>query len=66
VVVNRPMALKKRDAGWRANVTMRDGATLIEAHEQRFQSQLKDILRGDGLSNVTVVDARMTDLRVAA
>ncbi|UXN70863.1 AAA family ATPase [Devosia neptuniae] len=66
VVVNRPMALKVRDAGRRAGVVMADGKSLIEAHEQRFQSQLKDILRGDGLPQVTVVDARITDLQVAA
>ena len=58
VVVNRPMALKVRDAGRRAGVVMADGRSLIEAHEQRFQSQLRDILRGDGLPHVTVVDAR--------
>lgn len=32
--------------------------SLIEAHEQRFNSQIRDILAGDGLPNVTVLDAR--------
>lgn len=58
VVCNRPVALKVRDAGRRAGVVMADGKSLIEAHEQRFQSQLKDILRGDGLSQVDVQDER--------
>lgn len=57
VVCNRPMALKVRDGGWRNSVMLGD-RTLIEAHEQRFQSQLKDILRGDGLPHVTVLDTR--------
>lgn len=67
VVVNRPMAEKVRDAGRRAGVMLGD-KTLIEAHEQRFQSQLRDILRGDGLPQVTVVDARSygAELAVAA
>ena len=55
VVCNRSMADKVRDGGWRNSVIMGDGKTLIEAHEQRFKSQLRDILRGDGLPQVTVV-----------
>lgn len=58
VVCNRPMAQKVRDAGWRADVKMGDGKSLLEAHEQRFSSQLKDILNGDGMPNVTVLDVR--------
>lgn len=58
VVCNRPMAEKVRDAGWRAGVLMNNGDTLLEAHEQRFKSQLQDILAGDDLPQVTVLDAR--------
>jgi len=58
VVCNRPLAHKHATAGRRAGVVMGDGKSLIDAHEQRFNSQLKDILRGDGLPNVTVLDAR--------
>lgn len=65
VVVNRPMADKVRDAGWRAGVMVK-GVPLLDAHEQRFQSQLKDILAGDGLPNVTVVDVRTDERRAAA
>lgn len=66
VVSNLPMPIKVAQAGRRAGVMLGD-KTLIEAHEQRFQSQLKDILRGDGLPQVTVVDARWdNDMAVAA
>lgn len=66
VVVNRPMAEKVRDAGRRAGVMIGD-KTLIEAHERRFQSQLRDILRGDGMPQVTVVDTRFAaEMAVAA
>lgn len=58
VVCNRPLAEKHATAGRRAGVVMADGLSLIDAHERRFQSQLKDILRGDGLPQVTVLDAR--------
>ncbi len=65
VVCNRPMAEKVRDAGRRAGVVMADGKSLIEAHEQRFQSQLREILHGDGLPQVTVVDARTKEVTQA-
>lgn len=51
VVCNRPMKQKLDDAGWRP-------PHVIEKHEQRFNSQLKDILAGDNLPNVTVLDTR--------
>lgn len=63
VVCNRPMAEKHATAGRRAGVVMADGKCLIDAHEQRFQSQLKDLLRGDGLPQVTVVDMRDAQAR---
>lgn len=68
VVCNRPMKDKIRDAGRRLAVVLKDGRTLLQAHEQTFNSQLKDILTGDGLPNVTVLDARGTaqELRAAA
>lgn len=65
VVCNRPMAEKIRDAGWRRDVMVK-GISLLEAHEQRFQSQLKDILAGDGLPHVSVVDTREVEGRAAA
>lgn len=57
VVVNRSLAEKKRDGGWRNEVMIKD-KTLIEKHDQTFKSNLKAILSGDGLPNVTVVDIR--------
>lgn len=52
-VINRPMADKVRDGGWRNEVRIK-GETLIERHENIFQSNLKDILAGDGDNRVTV------------
>lgn len=65
VVCDRPMAQKVKDAGWRNDVLVK-GVPLLEAHQQRFQSQLKDILAGDGLPNVTVLDTRTDERRAAA
>lgn len=54
VVLDRPMEEKRRDAGWRAELPI----DLLAKHDQTFRSQLKDILAGDNLPNVTVVDLR--------
>lgn len=59
VVVNRPLAEKMKTGGWRLDVTV-GGKTLVESHDQKFRSALKDILQGDGLSNVVVADLRTT------
>lgn len=68
LVLNRPLPEKYRDAGWRAEVTGGDGKPfdLIAKHEQTFNSQLCDILGGDGLPNVTVSDLRVTGQRSVA
>ena len=58
VVVNRPMNDKVRDGGWRNGVVRSDGRSLLEAHEQHFNSELKNILRGDDLPGVKVLDYR--------
>lgn len=65
VVCDRPLAVKHRDAGWRSGVEV-NGIPLIEYHHRIFQSALKDILAGDGLPNVHVIDLRSTGLTVAA
>jgi len=55
VVVNRTMEEKYKDGGWRNNLDF----DLIAKHEQTFKSQIdKDILAGDNLPNVTVLDTR--------
>lgn len=59
VVLNRSVEEKKKTGGWRNSVTVK-GKSLIEHHENIFQSNLKDILNGDGLPNVTVFDERET------
>lgn len=60
IVIDRPMDEKRRDAGWRSEVVGADGQPfdLIGKHDQTFRSQLKDILTGDGLPNVKVIDLR--------
>ena len=66
VVIDRPLADKHRDAGWRDTVEVQ-GKPLVEYHHERFQSALKDIMSGDGLPNVRVIDLRSyAELKVAA
>lgn len=57
VVVDRPLAVKVRDGGWRNDVKIGD-KTLIEVHHERMQSVLRDVLKGDGLPQVVVEDRR--------
>ena len=54
IVIDRPMEEKRRDAGWRAELPI----DLLAKHDQTFRSQLSDILAGDNLPNVTVIDLR--------
>lgn len=54
--LDRPMEEKRRDAGWRAELSF----DLLAKHDQTFRSQIGDILAGDGLPNITVVDLRRT------
>jgi predicted kinase len=59
IVINRPVEAKRQDGGWRNEVTKNgEPFDLIAAHEQTFQSQLRDILAGDGFPNVSVGDMR--------
>lgn len=54
VVVDRPLEEKLAMAGWRA-----DKPGLIEGHARLFEDSLPDIMGGDGLPNVRVVDFRV-------
>lgn len=54
-VIDRPMKEKRRDGGWRNEIPDFD---LIGKHDQTFHSQIADILLGDNLPNVTVIDLR--------
>lgn len=54
LVLDRPMADKRRTAGWRADLRF----DLIGKHDQTFRSQLPDIMKGDGLGSVDVIDLR--------
>lgn len=55
IVIDRPMEQKRRDGGWRNELPI----DLFEKHAQTFRSQIKDILHGDGLPNVEVIDLRV-------
>lgn len=56
-VIDRPMAEKQRDAGWRAEVVSK-GQPLIERHAEVFKNNLPMILTGDNDPRVTVIDLR--------
>lgn len=52
-VINRSMDEKIKDGGWRNDVK-----GLMERHEQRFQSQLKDIFKEGLRDNISIQDNR--------
>lgn len=54
-VFNRSLSEKKADGGWRNDFEF----DLITKHDMTFNAQLKDILKGDNLPNVKVIDHRM-------
>lgn len=57
-VYDRPLWQKERDAGWRRDVYMPDGSSLIRSHHQSFKGALPTILAGDNDPRVTVIDHR--------
>lgn len=57
VVIDRPLPEKLATAGWRADVKIGE-QSLIERHHEIMQSNLRDILAGDGRANVRVSDLR--------
>jgi predicted kinase len=65
VVIDRPLAEKHKTAGWRAKVSVK-GKPLVDFHDQVFKSNIKDILKGDNLPNVTVQDERTYALAEAS
>lgn len=56
-VIDRPLNEKLETGGWRLEVENK-GVGLIEKHHQTFQSNIKDIMNGDGDPRVTVKDYR--------
>jgi hypothetical protein len=55
VVIDRPLADKQRDAGWRA------GRDIIERYDLQFPAQVAAALKGDGRPEIQVVDLRSAD-----
>lgn len=59
IVVDRPLAEKRLTGGWRNSVEKNgEPFDLLGHHTQMFNSQKAEILRGDDLPNVTVIDTR--------
>jgi predicted kinase len=58
IVLDRPLEEKLESGGWRLEVKLSGGVGLIEKHHEVFQTNLKDVLKGDGLDNVVVYDLR--------
>lgn len=54
IIIDRPLEQKQATAGWRGELPF----DLVAKHHSTFFSQLKDILRGDDLPNVEVIDLR--------
>ena len=55
-VIDRPLAEKQRDAGWRA------GKGIVERYHQEFSEQVKEVLAGDGDPRVRVQDLRKVSI----
>jgi len=55
VVIDRPLADKLRDAGWRT------GRGIVEKYDELFPAQVAAALQGDGRSDTQVVDLRSAD-----
>lgn len=62
IVIDRPLEQKYETAGWRCSKKL--GFDLIAKHHSTFHSQLKDILNGDGLPFVEVIDLRNLDPKI--
>jgi hypothetical protein len=52
VLIDRPLADKLRDAGWRT------GRGIVEKYDELFPAQVAAALQGDGRSEIQVVDLR--------
>lgn len=61
-VIDRHLADKIRDAGWRSGVQVK-GKPLIAYHHSIFLANIKEILAGDGDQRVDVTDHRPEDLK---
>jgi hypothetical protein len=53
VIIDRPLADKQRDAGWRA------GKGIVERYDEMFATHIDRALEGDAMGNVEVVDLRI-------
>jgi len=59
IVVNRPLIEKEATAGWRENVMNENGVSLIVRHEEKFVNNEVNILNGDNIAGIRVIDTRV-------
>ena len=59
-VIDRPLHEKEKDAGWRKDIIMPNGETLIRGHHKSFKSALPTMLAGDNDPRVLAIDHRRT------
>jgi hypothetical protein len=55
VIIDRPLAAKIRDAGWRA------GRNIVERYDKMFPDHVDAALKGDGRADIHVTDLRSAD-----
>ena len=58
VVFDRPREDKLKTAGWRAEAPIINGLGIIDRYAKRFEANEADILCGDNISTITVIDTR--------
>jgi predicted kinase len=61
-VIDRPLKEKHKDAGWRAEVSIK-GKLLIDYHHHIFRSNIKAIMSGDDDQRVSIIDHRSEDIK---
>lgn len=62
IVIDRPLSDKLATGGWRLNVNFhKTKQNLIQRHDEVFRANIKAIMDGDMLANVSIYDKRQKD-----
>lgn len=64
VVLDRSREEKLKTAGWRAEAPIINGMGIIDRYAKRFEANEADILNGDNISTITVIDTRFEGCQV--
>ena len=64
VVLDRSCEEKLKTAGWRAKAPKINGMGIIDRYAKRFEANEADILNGDDISTITVIDTRVEGCQV--